>query len=95
MYIYVFIVYSSCWGVFTNKPTLNSLLKKTKKLFRPDSRTVVYCVHGNKWGIAQCCDDLNAYDSLEDDEELHDEDRGDGLDPVHCHTERREGLDKK
>ena len=64
-------------------------------MFRPDSRTVVYCVHGNKWGIAQCCDDLNAYDSLEDDEELHDEDHGDGLDPVHCHTERREGLDKK
>ena len=26
-----FIVYSSCWGVFTNKPTLNSLHKKSKK----------------------------------------------------------------
>ena len=49
---------------------------------------MVYCVHGNKWGIAQCCDDLN-YDSLEDEEELLEED------PVHCHTERREGLDKK
>ena len=27
-----FIVYSSCWGVFTNKSTLNSLHKKIQKI---------------------------------------------------------------
>jgi len=43
------------------------------------SAPVVYCVHGNKWGVAQCCQDLG-----EEHEEL-----------VHCHTDRQEGVDKK
>ena len=49
---------------------------------------VVYCVHGNKWGIAQCCDDLNPEPG--DHGEL-----GGDQDLVHCHTSRQEGVDKK
>ena len=42
---------------------------------------LVYCVHGNKWGIADLacdCDNLAA-----------------SSDSVHCHTERTEGVDVK
>jgi len=56
---------------------------------------VVFCLHGNKWGVAQCCEDL---------ETGGDHDRQPLLDNVsstevdrslHCHQNRDEGIDKK
>lgn len=43
------------------------------------SSPVVFCVHGNKWGMTECCQDLVEEDRLS----------------VHCHQDRQEGMDKK
>ena len=45
-------------------------MERTERTVSP----LVYCVHGNRWGLAQCCEELEQ---------------------VHCHTDRREGLDTK
>jgi zinc transporter 2 len=40
---------------------------------QPRATPIVYCVHGNKWGVAQCCEEL--------DETVHcHQDRTDGID---------------
>jgi len=56
------------------------------------SSPVVFCIHGNKWGVATCCDDW------EDNEPMlggHSEDEDDSNCSVHCHQNRQEGVDKK
>ena len=27
---------------------------------RPQATSIIFCVHGNKYGVARCCDDLHA-----------------------------------
>ena len=63
------------------------------------SQTLTFCVHGNKYGFAKCCDDLQGIrsDNYPSDElrtpNGHSPSISSGSD--HCHTDREDGLDKK
>lgn len=43
------------------------------------SAPVVFCVHGNKWGMTECCQELVEENRLS----------------VHCHQDRQGGIDKR
>lgn len=58
---------------------------------------IVFCIHGNKWGVANCCDDLedNRQHSHQDgDFPATGGRRGSGS-SLHCHQARQDGIDKK
>ena len=58
-----------------------------------ESTLSVFCIHGNKWGVAQCCLDLENQshqpgESSSDVSWKSEED-------LHCHQTREGGIDKK
>ena len=61
------------------------------------SSTLTFCVHGNKFGIATCCDDLTANGETEissiQPPNIPLSGSSENLD--HCHRERVIGIDKK
>jgi len=61
------------------------------------SSPVVFCIHGNKWGVATCCEDLEDQTVSENEPMLgyqNNEKFGSG-DSLHCHQSRTDGIDKK
>jgi cation diffusion facilitator family transporter len=68
-----------------------------------NSTPIVFCIHGNKFGVARCCEDLSPdhvhegpvtfsgnLDTPAPNEDIH------GSGELHCHTsEREDGIDKK
>jgi len=61
------------------------------------SSPVVFCIHGNKWGVANCCEELEGQSHAEHEPMLgYQSDGKSGTqDTLHCHTSREEGIDKK
>ena len=68
------------------------------------SSTLMFCVHGNKYGFATCCDDLNekgnghsAFGASDHSSILPPSIQlsGSSESMDHCHTERETGIDKK
>jgi len=55
---------------------------------------LVFCVHGNKWGVATCCEDLEN-DTVTADSQLLLGDKFSKDDYLHCHTYTDEGVDKR
>merc|ERR1712083_1134799 len=63
------------------------------------SSPIVFCIHGNKWGVANCCEDIDqnsaehepmlGYQSLEEVVGSKDDST------LHCHQSRREGVDER
>jgi len=57
---------------------------------------VVFCIHGNKWGVANCCEELEGQTDSEHEPMLgYQSDGKPGEDTLHCHQSRQEGIDKK
>jgi len=60
--------------------------------------TVVFCIHGNKWGVATCCEDLEGQNHTEKESLLpncNEEERRGSNNSLHCHQAKEEGLDRK
>jgi len=61
------------------------------------SAPVVFCIHGNKWGVANCCEELEGHTHSEHEPMLGYQ--SDGItgsqNSLHCHQTREEGIDKK
>jgi len=60
--------------------------------------TLVFCIHGNKWGVATCCEDLDGQIQAEDEPMLKNQNVGEDFgsnNSLHCHQNRQEGIDKK
>jgi len=59
---------------------------------------IVFCTHGNKWGVATCCEDLDQ-GSSEHEPMLGYQTLEEGLgkkeESLHCHQSRAEGVDKR
>ena len=69
--------------------------------FPKEGTSFIFCVHGNKYGVAKCCCDLPK-GTLENGSYHSDRfrqshvDRTDSSESLeHCHTERESGIDKK
>jgi len=69
---------------------------------RKESAPLVFCIHGNKWGVASCCDDLEENDAHAKAEGAtigHQEGgkftRTESQNSLHCHQARQDGIDKK
>jgi len=73
---------------------------------RKESAPLVFCIHGNKWGVASCCDDLEEKDAHATPEGAtqtiqigHQEGgkftRTESQNSLHCHQARQDGIDKK
>jgi len=63
---------------------------------RKVSAPLVFCIHGNKWGVASCCQDLEEKHehSLERDTYTGVSSTGPDGD-LHCHQDREDGINKK
>jgi len=60
------------------------------------SPPVVFCIHGNKWGVANCCEELEERTQSEHEPMLgYESDRKLSPDTLHCHKSREEGIDKR
>jgi len=60
------------------------------------SPPVVFCIHGNKWGVANCCEELEEHTESEHEPMLgYESDRKLSPDTLHCHKSREEGIDKR
>jgi len=61
------------------------------------SAPVVFCIHGNKWGVANCCEELEGQNHSEHEPMLgyKSDGKSRGPDSLHCHQSREEGIDKK
>lgn len=61
------------------------------------SSPVVFCIHGNKWGVATCCEDLEGHNESENEPMLgyRNEEKSGSNSSLHCHQNRAEGIDKK
>jgi len=61
--------------------------------------TIVFCIHGNKWGVATCCQDLDGPDSEHEPmlgyQSLDEVEKGKNEANQHCHKNRQEGIDKR
>ena len=73
--------------------------------FSCEGTSYTFCVHGNKYGVAKCCDNLQG-GTLENESYQSDGFRQSHIDQTifmtassgsleHCHTERSSGIDKK
>jgi len=72
-----------------------------------ESSTLMFCVHGNKYGFATCCDDFNEKGSGKTAFQTYGSSQHPSILPQnspllgssgsldHCHTERESGIDKK
>jgi len=78
----------------TRKDTFKTI---KRKISRPKSPTLVFCIHGNKWGIANCCEELEGHKEGEHEPMLGHQAGGQfgSKDSIHCHQDRQEGIDKK
>jgi len=74
-----------------------ALLAKDRKDKSPSTSTV-FCIHGNKWGIATCCEQLEGNDKSTGHKAMVGYQEGGKYgsnDSIHCHQDRKEGIDKK
>merc|ERR1719219_2960090 len=67
---------------------------KSIQKYASSGTSLVLCVHGNKWGVATCCED---WEDADDVPMLsgHQEDEDASNCSLHCHQTRQEGVDKK
>ena len=58
-------------------------------------QAVVFCIHGNKWGVAECCEEWEG--GAGEGEHLlgGGAEAGPREELNHCHQSRQQGVDKK
>jgi len=58
---------------------------------------VVFCIHGNKWGVANCCEDFDIPGTGDKDILINCDSlaRDDDTSHCRCHTSKKEGVDKR
>jgi len=64
----------------------------------PDAGSIDFCINGDKWGVASCCEDPDSGDSEHEPmlgyQSLDEGEKGKEA-SQHCHKTREEGLDKR
>jgi len=80
-------------------PVINTRQENYQTIQRSNSRSppVVFCIHGNKWGVANCCEELDEQTQSEHEPMLGYQADGKlrSPDTLHCHQSREEGIDKR
>merc|ERR1719219_405786 len=83
-----------------NKSLLKSFLDflhenyKSIQKYASSASPLVFCVHGNKWGVATCCEDWEDADDVPMLSGQQEDDDASNC-SLHCHQTRQEGIDKK
>jgi len=75
--------------------------KKEEISHRRERKLSVFCVHGSKWGVAQCCQDMgetikqDGKDGYNDSDVFNTSMDWEAENDPHCHQTREGGVDRK
>jgi len=81
-----------------NKEKRKDVIQSIEREAPRPSPPTVFCIHGNKWGIATCCEKLEGNDHDNGHKEPmvgYQQGKYGSNDSIHCHQDRKEGIDKK